>query len=310
LVTACSNQKIQEKQLQWRVECEQMLLKGADGLINHHDCYNRCLQHYNQYCFNRCEGALLEGDAKREDVDKHCRGYLKSYLVKKCHHLCELSADELKEYRLSYVQRIQDKTSSKSACSAWDNSDTFMSTAKKKTLDPMDDSFNQFRQPSLDKKLRAKNLRQKQMKDLPWLVDGSSSGLSTPLDSDLPWLSNSPSRNSNSSQDDDDDDSSSNTSSSGDDDDGSNQATARDGSFTDGFVPAGKISIRGDTAQIEALLQQLRSSQKAPAVLQPTGDGSSIGIGGTTHAVENEIIQSRDTAQAIKDISSMFKRGK
>jgi hypothetical protein len=263
-------------------------------LINHHDCYNRCLQHYNQYCFNRCEGALLEGDAKREEVDKHCKGYLKSYLVKKCHHLCELSAEELKEYRLSYVQKVQEKMDSKSACGAWDKSDNFMSSVKQKPLDPMDDSFNQFRQPSLDKRLMAKQLKKSQASDLPWLADKPISTLSS--DSDLPWLPHSDDSHDN---DDDDDD---------DDDDSSSKNTS-DESFTDGFIPAGKISIRGDTSQIEALFQQLKNSQGNSNAIQPTG-GATMNIGDVAHTVENEIIQSRDAVQAIKDISSVFKHGK
>jgi hypothetical protein len=296
LIAACSQSKIQEKQLQWRVECEQMMLKGADGLINHHDCYNRCLQHYNQYCFNRCEGALLEGDAKREEVDKHCKGYLKSYLSKKCHHVCELSVEELKEYRLSYVQKLHEKMHSQSACGAWDKSDNFMSSVRQKPLDPMDDSFNQFRQPSLDKRLMAKKLRQDQMSDLPWLADKHNSPLSS--NRDLPWLSVSNPSQSNSSQDGDDDE------------DDLNPDSSQDEAFTDGFVPAGKISIRGNTSQIDALFQQLQSSQGTSNASSPTSSNASMTIGDMTHTVENEILQSRDTARAIKDISSLFKGGK
>ena len=305
LIAACSKQKTQEKQLQWRVECEQMLLKGADGLINHHDCYNRCLQHYNQYCFNRCEGALLESDTKREEVDKHCKGYLKSYLAKKCHYVCELSVEELTEYRLSYVQKLHENMNAQSACSAWDKSDNFMSAIHQKPIDPMDDSFNQFRQPSLDKKLMAKKLKKNQETDLPWLSEPPHAPLS--FDSDLPWLTgshlsqpnnhhNNGSLNPDNSQDDEWDDDSMAESSSTED-------------FTEGFVPAGKISIQGNTSQMDALFQQLKSPQSNSNLGQPKAD-SSLNIGDVAHTVESEIIQSRDTAQAIKDISSLFKRGK
>jgi hypothetical protein len=101
----CSK-KLQEKGLQWRTQCEQMVLKGADGLLSHHDCYNRCVSHYADFCVGKCAQSLQEAKMNHQEATNQCKKDIRLYMGKKCRHVCEMNSTELKAYRISFAEGI------------------------------------------------------------------------------------------------------------------------------------------------------------------------------------------------------------
>ena len=115
-LVGCSKKNDPVKNLQWRSQCEHMILKGADGLLSHHDCFNRCASHYTSFCSARCEDALQEAKVSQEDARAECKKNMRLYMVKKCRHVCEMTTAELQAHRIQFAQNVAGGTDPDCPC--------------------------------------------------------------------------------------------------------------------------------------------------------------------------------------------------
>ena len=178
----CSKKKMQEKGLQWRTQCEQMVLKGADGLLSHHDCYKRCVSHYSSFCVGKCTQALQEAKATHQESTDQCKKDIRLYMGKKCRHVCEMTSTELQAYRISFAQGLNsDEGLSDSPC-----------PCKNQKLPPLEGSasgatgnttaINSLNDPTSGFNISGPTTPY----DLPWLALPGT-GESTGPSADLPW---------------------------------------------------------------------------------------------------------------------------
>ena len=158
LMTGCASKRklVQEKQIEWRVQCEATMLKGGAQLQRHHDCFKRCQSHYRHYCKRQCLDSL-EGAASVNDVTKTCSSFMEGYVSRKCHYVCDLTPQELTDYRRSFLKKVTEQELNASACQTWDRTDIL--NMQKDRDDPLDDSMNTFRRGAQSYRRDLKNQR-------------------------------------------------------------------------------------------------------------------------------------------------------